>query len=69
MATDDTHVRELIEKIRFLPPAKVSEVEDFVDFLCQRDADRRLSRAATKLSESAFARVWNNPDDADYDQL
>ena len=66
MAIDDTHVRELIEKIRFLPPAKVSEVEDF---LCQRDADRCLSQAATKLSESAFARVWDNPDDADYDQL
>ena len=69
MATDDTHVRELIEKILILPPDKVSEVEDFVDFLCQRDADRRLSQAATKLSESAFARVWDNPDDADYDQL
>ena len=69
MAIDDAHVRGLIEKIRLLPPAKVSEVEDFIDFLCQRDADRRLSRAATKLSESAFARVWDNPDDADYDQL
>lgn len=69
MAIDDVHVRELMEKIRFLPPEKVSEVEDFVDFLCQRDADRRLSQAATKLSESAFARVWDNPDDADYDQL
>ena len=69
MAIDDVHVRELMEKIRFLPPEKVSEVEDFVDFLCQRDADRRLSQAATKLSESAFARVWDNPDDADYNQL
>lgn len=69
MAIDDAHVRELTEKIRRLPPAKVSEVEDFIDFLCQRDTDRRLSQAATKLSESAFARVWDNPDDADYDQL
>lgn len=69
MAIDDTQVRELIEKIRRLPPAKVSEVEDFGDFLCRRDADRRLSQAVTKLSESAFARVWDNPDDADYDQL
>ena len=69
MAIDDTHIRGLIEKIRPLPPAKVSEIENFVDSLCQRDADRRLSQAATKLSESAFARVWDNPDDADYDQL
>ena len=69
MAIDDTQVRELIEKIRLLSPAKVSEVEDFVDFLCQRDTDHRLSQAATKLSESAFARVWDNPDDDDYDRL
>ena len=69
MAIDDAYVLELIEKIRLLPPAKVSEVEAFVNFLCQRDADRRLSQAATKLSESAFARVWDNPDEADYDQL
>lgn len=29
----------LIEKIRNLPPGKVAEVEDFVDFLAQRDGE------------------------------
>ncbi len=63
------HEQTLIEKIRDLPPEKVDEVEDFVDFLRQRDRDRRLVRAASKLSENAFQKVWDNPDDAEYDRL
>ncbi len=68
----DTHnypEQVLIEKIRSLPPEKVVEVEDFVDFLYQREADHRLVHAAAKLSEDAFSKVWNNSDDAEYDQL
>ena len=61
--------QSLIEKISNLPPERVAQVEDFVDFLRQRDGDRRLTQAATKLSENAFREVWDNPDDADYDQL
>ncbi|MGE3342592.1 MAG: DUF2281 domain-containing protein [Vicinamibacterales bacterium] len=59
----------LIEKISRLPPERVSEVEDFVDFLATRGQDRQLSEAATRASEAAFAAVWDNPDDADYDRL
>ena len=58
----------LIEKIRSLPPDKVAKVEEFVDLLRTSD-DRLLINAATKLSEDAFARVWENPDDAVYDRL
>ena len=58
----------LLEKIRSLPPEKVAEVEDFVDFLYQR-SKRQLTKAAGKLSEASFAQVWDNPDDADYDKL
>jgi hypothetical protein len=58
----------LTDKIRNLPPEKVAEVEDFVDFLAQRD-ERRLTRAAAKLSEKAFRKVWDNPRDAAYDRL
>ena len=61
--------QELLAKIRTLPPERVAEVEDFVDFLRLRDEERQLTRAASKLSEAAFARVWENPDDADYDRL
>jgi len=59
----------LIKKIRRLAPERVAEVEDFVDFLRLRDDERRVGGAATKLSEAAFARVWDNSDDADYDRL
>jgi len=61
--------QSLIEKIRRLPPDKAAVVEDFVDFLDRRDDDRQLSLAASKLSEDAFRRVWDNPEDAIYDEL
>jgi hypothetical protein len=61
--------RTLIEKIRTLPPQRVAEVEDFVDFLSQRDENHTLARTAARLSESAFQRVWDNEADADYDRL
>lgn len=60
---------ELFEKIRRLPAERVAEVEDFVDFLRLRDDERRITQAASRISEAAFARVWENPDDADYDRL
>jgi len=62
------HANALVEKIHGLPPEKVAEVEDFVDFIAQRD-ERRLTHAATKLSEKAFKKVWDNPRDAAYDRL
>jgi len=58
----------LIEKIKSLPPERISEVEDFVDFIAERD-ERRLVQAATKLSEESFRNVWDNEEDAAYDRL
>ena len=62
---------QLLQKISRLPAARVAEVEDFVDFLAQRDrdADRQLARAAAAASEPAFAKVWDNPEDDVYDRL
>ncbi len=59
----------LLEKLRVLPPDRVHEVEDFIDFLRMTDEDKRLSRAASKLSENSFAAVWDNSEDSVYDQL
>jgi hypothetical protein len=59
----------LIEKIRALPPERVYEVEDFVDFLQLRDEDRQLLRESARLSEKAFFDAWDNPEDAAYDRL
>lgn len=59
---------KLIEKIRQLPPERLGEVEDFVDFIAQRD-ERSLVEAAAILSESSFSQVWDNEEDAAYDEL
>lgn len=61
--------QDLFEKIRALPDEKMAEVEDFVDFLARREDDRRLVRAAARLSEESLRKVWDNPDDAEYDRL
>ena len=69
MPAPDRSDAELLEKIKSLPPDTLAQVVDFVDFLCQRAADRKLAHAATKLSEGGFREVWDNPDVADYDRL
>ena len=64
------HEQTLLEKLRQLAPERVVEVEHFVDFLAQRQADEhRLAHTASRLAEPAFAHVWDNPADADYDRL
>lgn len=59
----------LIEKIKDLPPQRIAEVEDFVDFLRAREDEQRLTRAASKASEASFAAVWDNDEDAAYDRI
>lgn len=59
----------ILEKLRQLPPERLAEVEDFVDFLRTREGDRALTQAAQRASEPALAKVWENADDADYDRL
>lgn len=60
--------KELIEKIKGLPPDRIAEVVDFVDFLTHRD-DSLLVQVSSRISEPAFAKVWDNPEDAEYDNL
>jgi hypothetical protein len=52
--------KALIDKIKALPVERMAEVEDFVDFLRQRDQNRSLPHAATAASAPAFGRVWDN---------
>ncbi len=59
----------LIAKLKELPAQRLAEVEDFVDFLRAREGGRALARSATKAAEPAFARVWDNDEDAAYDRL
>ncbi|NOX77154.1 MAG: DUF2281 domain-containing protein [Gammaproteobacteria bacterium] len=69
MITKRDHIIELIDKLEALPSERVTEVEDFVDFLKQRDSDRQLTRAAAKAAEPSLKKVWDNSDDAVYDTL
>ena len=59
----------LFDKIKQLPPQRLAEVEDFVDFLRTRENEQRLALAAAKASEASFAQVWDNDDDAAYDRM
>ena len=59
----------LIDKIKQLPPRRLAEVEDFVDFLRTREDEHRLTHAAARASEASFARVWDNDEDAAYDRM
>jgi hypothetical protein len=63
------NVLTLIKKIEALSAEKINEVEDFIEFLGHQRTDRQLTRAASKLSEKSFAKVWDNPEDAIYDKL
>lgn len=67
----NTVEQRLIEKICKLSSTRIVEIENFIDFLSQREeqSDGNLTLAASKLSEAAFAKVWNNPEDAAYDDL
>jgi hypothetical protein len=69
MPIDAAFSERLLSKLRELPPDKTAEVEDFIDFLRERSADRELVRAAARASAPAFAAVWDNPDDVVYDEL
>jgi hypothetical protein len=69
LMADDAHAKSLIEKINALPAERVAEVEDFVDFLAERERSTGFARAAAAASAPAFAGVWDNPEDAVYDAL
>ena len=60
---EDAQATRLIGKIAALPSERVAQVEDFVDFL----HDRERVRAISATSETAFGGIWDNPEDAAYD--
>ncbi|WP_089723936.1 hypothetical protein [Candidatus Thiosymbion oneisti] len=62
-------IEQVIHKLQTLSPERISEVEDFIDFLSDRDSDRRLTQSAMAASEPVLNAVWDNPDDAEYDRL
>jgi len=60
-------VNSVVQKLKSLSSQRLAEVEDFIDFLKQRDEDHTLTKAAAATAEPSFKTIWDNPDDADYD--
>lgn len=60
--------QSILENLKLLPPERVAEVADFVDFLRKR-GEAQLTQAAAQSAQPAFSKVWDNPDDAAYDAL
>lgn len=63
------NIDQTVAKLKRLPAAKVAEVEDFIDFISQREPDRSLTQAAKAISEPVLDQVWDNEADAEYDRL
>ena len=62
-------IEQVVQKLQALTPNRIDEVEDFIDFLSQRDRDRQLTKATAIVSESRLKTLWSNPYDAEYDKL
>ena len=58
---------KLIEKIRSLPPERLTLLEDFIDFLLTRSEESNLTYSDRQVSEAAFAKIWDNAEDAECD--
>jgi hypothetical protein len=62
--------QRILEKIPNLPFDKIVELENFIDFLYHRpNSSQDLATTSAKLSEASFAKIWDNPEDAAYDNL
>ena len=63
-------VKEMIKKeIDRLPENLLSEVFDFIQFLESKREKSILVKASQDLSASAFQKIWDNEEDAIYDNL
>lgn len=58
-----------MSKLKALPPARLAEVLDFIEFLETKEQQHGWTRTALSASEPALQAVWDNPEDAAYDRL
>ena len=65
----DNRFQQLLHKLEHLSPEKVTEVEDFIDFLSQKDREHQMRRDFARGAEASFQKVWDNEEDAAYDKL
>ncbi|MFM7189525.1 MAG: hypothetical protein ACKOX2_01730, partial [Microcystaceae cyanobacterium] len=62
---------KIITKIRQLSPDKIQKLEEFIAQLSQpkNNSNQYLTLAASKLSESVLAKIWDNAEDSEYDKF
>ena len=59
-------IRQEVEK---LPESALSEVLDFIQFLELKHEKDILAKGMQQLSMKSFDAIWNNEEDAAYDNL
>ena len=63
-------VKDIIKKeVDRLPENALAEVLDFIQFLELKAEKDTFVKASQKLSERSFNKIWNNEEDAVYDNL
>ena len=60
---------KVVEKVKQLSTEQIAKVDQFIDSLKEQNLDNQLTLVSTKIAESVFDKVWDNPEDADYDNL
>lgn len=60
------YIEHMADKLSDLSPARLAEINAFIDFVRQRDKDSQLRQDFAQASESSFNKVWKNDDDAIY---
>jgi hypothetical protein len=69
MIQPQNNVDHVFDKLKRLPPERLDEVEDFIDFLNQRRQETGITETAQRVSEPLLAQVWDNPEDVAYDAV
>jgi hypothetical protein len=62
-------VQHIIKILEHLSPERQAEAGDFIEFLHQREQEQHLRGDFANASNAAFAKAWDNDDDAIYDTL
>lgn len=70
MNSSDPDLGNLVaEKVKRLSVEQIIQVNKFIDSLEEQDPNTELTFASNRVAESAFSKVWDNPEDAEYDNL
>jgi hypothetical protein len=71
MTPDTLTEQRILTQIRQLSPDAIQKLEEFIAQLSQpkNHPDQYLTFAASKLSESVLAKIWDNAEDAEYDKF